>query len=106
MAKEKKKPNILIVALAYFHRYGWIVLMLLLMCIIRKMCVLGIGCVAFSVWTFFGYILRWKHIYCSYQNAYHMPMTPDNINWDTVKKTDAYGIPAILMILGVALLLV
>ena len=33
-------------------------------------------------------------------------MTPNRIEWSTVKKSDAYGIPAMFMIFGVALLLV
>ncbi len=107
MAK-RKQSNIHIVLLAYFHRYGWIALMLLLMYFTNftKKYVMGISSVAFSIWTFFGYLLRWKHIYCSYQNAYHEPMTPNHIKWSTVKKSDAYGTPAIFMILGVVLLLV
>lgn len=104
--KGKKQPNIRIALLAYFHRYGWIALMLLLMYITKSKYAIGISFIAFSIWSFFGYIFRWKHIYCSNQNAYHQPMTPDKIRWDTVKKIDAYGDPAIFMILGVALLLV
>lgn len=104
--KEKKQPNIHIVLLAYFHRYGWIALMLLLMYITKNKCAIGISFIAFSSWSFLGYVFRWKHIYCSYQNTYHQPMTPNKIRWDSVKKTDAYGVPAIFMIFGVALLLV
>lgn len=95
-----------IILLAYFHRYGWIALMLLLLYFTKRISVIGISCIAFSIWSFFGYLLRWEHIYCSYQNAYHTPMTPNHIRWGTVKKADAYGIPAIFLILGVALLLV
>lgn len=104
--KVKKQPINHITILAYFHRYGWMVLMLLVGFFIDTKYVLSIGCVAFSIWTFLGYIFRWKHIYCSYQNAYHMPMTPDKVRWDIVKKSDAYGVPALFLFFGIALFLV
>ena len=96
----------LIVGLAYFHRYGWMWLMLPMLVFAKFKYVLGIGTIAFAAWTWLGCQLRWQHIYCSFQNARHLPMTPDRANWDTVKKSDAWGIPALFMILGVALLCV
>ena len=63
---------------------------------------MGMGLLLFAIYSFVGYKLRWKHIFCSYQNANHQKMTPDCINWNTVKKSDAYGVPAIFAILGVA----
>ena len=93
------------ILLAYFHRYGWIVVMLLIMYLTKKPdVVMGISVIVFSIWTFLGYILRWKHIYCSYQDACHMRMTPEKVQWDTVKESDAFGVPAIFLILGVFLL--
>ena len=67
---------------------------------------LSVSCIVYSVWTFLGYIFRWKHIYCSYQNAYHNTMTPNTVDWDNVKKTDAYGIPIVFMLFGIGLLLI
>lgn len=67
---------------------------------------MGIGCVLFAVYELVGYICRWKHIYCSYQNAYHQKMTPNNIRWHTVKKTDAYGISTIFGFLGIAMIII
>lgn len=61
---------------------------------------LGIGSLLFAAYTLAGYLLRWKHIYCSYQNASHQKMTPNRIDWSTIKKSDAYGIPAIFFALG------
>lgn len=104
--KGKKQSSTYIIFLAYFHRYGWIASMALTTYFTKRICVIGISCILFSIWNFLGYMLKWKHIYCSYQNAHHMPMTPDKIRWDTVKKADIYGVSAIFMILGIALLLV
>ena len=56
----------------------------------------------FSVWTFVGYKRRWKHIFCSYQNAYHRKMTPGRIDWDQIKKSDAYGVPLIFFLFALA----
>lgn len=112
MAKRKrngkKQPLTPTILLAYFHRYGWLALLLLILLITNKTYdryVLSIGMIAYSIWTFLGYIFRWKHVYCSYQNASHQPMTPDKVRWNTVKKADAYGVPTIFLVLGVALLL-
>ena len=33
-------------------------------------------------------------------------MTPDTVDWDNVKKTDAYGIPIVFMLFGIGLLLI
>ena len=49
-----------------------------------------------------GYLLKWKHVYCAYQNAYHQDMTPDMVNWRKVRKSDAYGVPIIFIVLGIA----
>ncbi len=97
----------MIILLAYFHRYGWIAAMLLMMYLTKSTdVVLGVSAITFAVWTLLGYLLKWKHLYCSYQNAYHMPMTPDRIDWDTVRVTDALGIPAFFLILGAIMLAV
>ena len=61
--------------------------------------------IAFSIWSFIGYKLKWKHIYCSFQNAYHKKMTPNKIRWDQIRKTDAYGMPMVFLVLGTALLI-
>ena len=94
-----------IIALAYFHRYGWIAVMTI--CVViwseQMMYILSVGSIAFAIWSFIGYKRKWKHIYCSFQNAYRQKMTPNNIQWHKIKKSDAYGVPLILLILGLAL---
>ena len=98
-AKEKR-----IIALAYFHRYGWIVTAYLLTFISLKL--LFAAFIVFSIWSFVGYKCKWKHIFCSYQNVYHLKMTPNSINWCWLKKSDAYLIPIIFFILGIVGLIV
>ena len=99
---EKEKR---IIALAYFHRYGWIAAMLVCMAIWknRMVLILCLGCLSFALWSFVGYKRKWRHIYCSFQNAYHQKMTPYNIQWNEIKKSDAYGMPLIFLVLGLAL---
>ncbi len=101
--KEKR-----IIALAYFHRYGWIAAMMLCIAICpeQMFCIFSVACLSFSVWSFIGYKKKGKHIYCSFQNAYHQKMTPNNIQWHKIKKSDAYGVPLVFLIIGLALLTV
>ena len=99
MSKHSEKEK-RIIALAYLHRYGWIAIAFLLTLIHPKF--LFISCIVFSIWSFVGYKCRWKHIFCSYQNAYHIKMTPDSIDWNWIKKSDAYLIPIIFFIIGIA----
>ena len=102
---EKEKR---IIAMAYFHRYGWIAAMMACIAIWPKQMLLifSVACLSFSVWSFIGYKKKWKHIYCSFQNSYHQKMTPNNIQWHKVKKSDAYGVPLIFLIIGLALLVI
>lgn len=102
-AKEKR-----IIALAYFHRYGWIAAMMVCIAIWSEqmLCIFSVACLSISVWSFIGYKKKWKHIYCSFQNSYHQKMTPNNIQWHKIKKSDAYGVPLVFFIIGLALLAV
>ena len=103
---EKKKKRIIV--LAYMHRYGWIAILFGCITVFPKAVFIffGVGFIVSAIWSFVGYKLRWKHIFCSYQNAHHLPMTPNNIRWGWVKKSDAYGIPIILFVIGVATLVI
>ena len=66
---------------------------------------LSVFFIAFAAWSFIGYKRKWTHIYCSYQNAYHKAMTPDAVNWNSIKKTDVYLVPLIFFLLGIVALL-
>ena len=106
MSKHSKKENS-IIALAYLHRYGWIAILFGCIAIFPKavFLIFGIGFIAYAIWSFVGYKLKWEHIFCSYQNAYHLKMTPNNIRWGWIDKSDAYGVPIIFFIIGAAALL-
>ena len=109
---QKQKSNPLpdktyagIIALAYFHRYGWIAVMFALTFILRKVFyVWSISTIVYAAWSFVGYKCRWRHIFCSYQNAYHIKMTPERIDWDRIEKHDAYGVPVLFLVMGLVCL--
>ena len=94
-----------VIALAYFHRYGWIAIMMGLVFLIPQYALLIVSLcfIATSLWSLIGYKLKWKHIYCSHQNAHRKDMTPHHICWTHIKKSEAYGGPLIFLVIGVAL---
>ncbi len=96
-----------VVALAYLHRYGWIATMMVLVMIMPKLkfYTLGICFILFSLWTLIGYKLKWRHIYCSLQNAYHKKMTPYSIRWSEIKKSDIYVSSVLFLIFGLMVLI-
>lgn len=98
----------LVIALAYFHRYGWIAL--ITACVLaraEKFCeILGGFFVIHSLWSLAGYRWKWKHVYCSNQNASRQKMTPNSVRWDTMQKSDAYGLPVLCLILGIVYLFI
>ena len=102
-AKEKR-----IIALAYFHRYGWIAIMTGLIFLIPQytLLIVSLCLIASSVWSLIGYKLKWKHIYCSHQNAHRQDMTPHHICWMHINKSEAYGAPVISLVVGVVILFV
>ena len=106
MAKKKRNHNeVAIIILAYMHRYLFPILIVAIPFLITRqkseyILYLGIGALISAVYDLVGYFLRWKHIFCSFQNAYHQKMTPNNIRWNKVKKSDAYGIPVFFGLLG------
>jgi ribose/xylose/arabinose/galactoside ABC-type transport system permease subunit len=91
-----------IIALALLHRCGWFGVMLLMVGVFNDYVthVLTGGSLIYSVWTFVGYKCKWKHIFCSYQDAYHCKMTPGAIDWDWIEKKDAYGVPLIFLVMA------
>ncbi len=104
---KSNDSNVMIYLLAYFHRYGWIVATIACSAIWAEQagCIFCAAFFIFSIWSFVGYKCKWKHIYCSYQNAYHEKMTPKRIYWHRIKKSDAYGVPSIFFSFGIILLI-
>ena len=108
MNKTSFKDKLFIV-LAYMNRYVFPFSIIFFSTVFGeeyKSLMMGGGCIIFAAYQLVGYICRWKHIYCAYQNASHQKMTPHNIRWHTVKKSEIYGIPALFGILGIALIAV
>ena len=97
-----------VIALAYFHRYGWIAIMTGLIFLIPQYALLIVSLcfIATALWSLIGYKLKWKHIYCSHQNAHRKDMTPHHICWTDIKKSEAYGVPLIFFVMGVTLFVV
>lgn len=88
MKKKRRAPDHMdIIVLAYFHRYGCFALMFLLFFLSNNKMMLGLSLLVYAFYTLFGYLFRWKHIYCSYQNAYHQKMTL--ITKNTMEKIQA-----------------
>lgn len=104
---KMRTTTITVIALAYFHRYGWIATMMVCIAIWPDLMlhILCAGCLIFSIWSFIGYKRKWKHIYCSFQNASHKKMTPHSIHWHEIKKSEAYGIPLFFFVYGLVLLI-
>ena len=105
MIKMKNSNYKLTIVLAYANRYLFPVLLLAPL-IFEKILISGIAFLIYAIYELIGYKCKLKHIFCSYQNAYHKKMTPNNINWSLIRKSDAYGIPAIFGIFGILLIIV
>jgi len=91
-----------IIVLAYLHRYGWSLPILVgsfLPSTFQRwtyvICFLG-----YAFWSFIGYKCKWKHIYFSYQNTTNLKMTANSICWDNVKASVAYGLPVLYLFLA------
>ena len=98
--------NYFIKILAYFHRYCWIAIVPLCVGGTSSLYAVGLILIIFSLWTLLGYWLKWKHIFCSFQDAQRMKMTPNHISWDKIRKGDVYAVSATFFVLGLALIIV
>ena len=83
--KKKRVDEYNVKTLALWVRYGWPIAMLALTCVLESPLFLGINLCAFALYLFIGYKLKWKHIYCSYQDAYHQKMTPNRMKWSMIR---------------------
>ena len=93
------------VLLAYFHRYGYILLMLAL--IPAGGAVLLAAMIAgFGLYTILGTLLGYRHLYCSLQNANHQPMTPSvrRHAFTPKMKREYLAVGGIFLVLGIAML--
>lgn len=100
--KRRRKAPDRIILLAYFHRYVFPFVMFLVPTFLLGLLGMGLGLAAIGLVEVIGYQLRWKHIYCAWQDAKHQPMTPGDIRWHRISKGEAYGASAVLIVLGLA----
>ena len=108
--RTAKQRSNRVLLLAFFLRYGLPVGVGILAVVVGRITnsgkavvlALGVGCILMGLYELLGYLLKWKHVYCAYQNEYHQDMTPDMVNWRKVRKCDAYGVPIIFIVLGIA----
>ena len=113
MSRKKRRfvaQHRVIILLAWCHRYVFLIaaplLPLLLTCSKSDaLAGMGVGMLCYGLYTLLGYLLRWKHIYCSFQDIAHMPMTPGRIRWHTLRKRDVYSVSALFIAFGLALIL-
>ena len=105
---RNEKDAWIIIALAYFLRYGFpfaVVIIPIQVCPHDDVLLwIGAGCLVYALYWLMGYLLKWRHFYCAYQNVCHRPMTPFSVNWNEVRKNDIY-IPALIFgLLGIAMI--
>jgi hypothetical protein len=106
---SKKEENI-IVCLAYFVRYGYFALAILVICGLSAMgitkniieIVFFIMSTLYGMYHLLGTRFEFKHLYCSLQNAYHQKMTPNTAyDFSWVMKRDAKFIGYIFIAIGI-----
>ena len=88
--------------LAYIHRYAFMAV--LLNYFFSSKYLFGIVLITYGLWTILGYNLKWTHIFCSFQNEYNKKMTPNNVNWNKVKKIDVYFISVFFILSGLCII--
>lgn len=108
--KRKRTNEDAVIFLALFHRYICPLLPFWLPIPLRTIfpfwLSLGILWLFYALYTWIGYQRRWKHLYCSYQNAYHREMTPEHIRWNDIKKSDVYSVTILFGLFGLLALAV
>ena len=109
---KKKQPwDMTIVTLAYAHHYIYPLLIVGIPLIVgggfQFLCI-GVGLLCYAAYTLVGYILHWKHIYCSFSIPRRAPkgwkMKTNNYNWKSIK-VDVVGVSIMIALIGVFCLL-
>ena len=99
-------------ALALFCRYGIIAIIVagLVVCMkLRRdylLLIMGVGLLLLAAWNTAGYFFRWRHVYCSWQNAKKQRMTPHDIRWGTVDRKEFFACVALDAVMGIAAIVV
>ena len=109
----KNYNSSIVILLAYIHRYLFPIALGILPLLIAKIIgedylfeLWGCAFLIYALYDIIGYKCKWRHIYCSYQNSSRQKMTPNHVHWDNVKKTDIYGMSALMGCFGVILIIV
>ncbi|MGD9909888.1 MAG: hypothetical protein AB7U79_04685 [Candidatus Izemoplasmatales bacterium] len=105
LSKEQEKRTIIF---SYLIQYGLLSLIaiipLLYLALSHASAIplytLGIGLFFYGFYLMLGVLKKWRHVFCVFQSFSRKKRTPNEIYWNTLAKTDVYGIPLIFMILG------
>ena len=69
----------------------------------QTLLVMGSGFIAFALYTFIGYKCQWKHLYLAFQEMQRSKMTPNHIQWNTIKTGTVLKFPILFGITGVVM---
>ena len=67
----------------------------------QTLLVMGTGFIVFALYTFIGYKCQWKHIYLAFQEMQRSKMTPNHIQWNTIKTGTVMKFPILFGITGI-----
>ena len=101
-APQKTDPA---VHIANVYRYFFLPVLVLVALFWRgqTLLVMGSGFIAFALYTFIGYKCQWKHIYLAVQELQKQKMTPNHIQWNTIKIGTVLKFPILFGITGIVM---
>ena len=90
---------------ANFYRYFFLPVLVIAALFWRgqTLLVMCSGFVAFALYTFLGYKCQWKHIYLAFQEMQKQKMTPNHIQWNTIKTGTVLKFPNLFGITGIVM---
>ncbi|MGM9589568.1 MAG: hypothetical protein ACI3V0_05280 [Faecousia sp.] len=110
--KNKKTPQAVpkapgAVHMANVYRYFFLPVLVLVSLFWRSktLLVMGLGFLTFAAYTFIGCKLRWKHLYLAFQEMQKQRMTPDKVDWNTIRLSTVLKFPMAFGILGAVMVI-
>ncbi len=93
--------------MANVYRYFFLPILVLVSLFWRSqtLLVMGIGFLVFAAYTLLGTRLRWTHLYLAFQEMQKQRMTPEKINWNTIRLSTAWKFPLAFGILGAVMVI-